>query len=130
MVGTILWALIGGTVVGIPRTSENQSDAWLFVKTLTTDPDFLESLATKLGNVPTTNETLESTSLNDDPHFKTFIDIFSNPNSSFKEMSTLGTADATLQTDTLSKWEAGKISDLDAALQDLASSIDQQLELG
>jgi multiple sugar transport system substrate-binding protein len=122
--------LIGGTVVGIPRTSENQSDAWLFVKTLTTDPEFLESLATKLGNVPTTNETLESTSLNDDAHFKTFIDIFSNPNSSFKEMSTLGTADATLEVDTLTKWEAGKITDLDAALQDLASSIDQQLELG
>jgi multiple sugar transport system substrate-binding protein len=122
--------LIGGTVVGIPRTSENQSDAWLFVKTLTTDPEFLESLATKLGNGPTTNETLESTSLNDDAHFKTFIDIFSNPNSSFKEMSTLGTADATLEVDTLTKWEAGKITDLDAALEDLASSIDQQLELG
>lgn len=122
--------LIGGTVVGIPKTSEHQAEAWLFVKTLTTDPVFLEDLAVKLGNVPTTFESLANTSLADDEHFKTFLDIFDNPNSSFKQMSTLGTADATMETDVLAKWEAGEITDLQSALEDLASQIDQQLELG
>jgi len=122
--------LIGGTVVGIPRTSEHQSDAWLFVKTLTTDPTFLEDLAVKLGNVPTTNETLANTALADDPHFQTFLDISSNPNSSFKQLSTLGTGDVDMMADVLSKWESGDITDLDSALQDLATSIDDQLKLG
>ncbi len=122
--------LIGGTVVGIPRTSQHQPEAWLFVKTLTTDPQFLEELAVKIGNVPTTIETLQNTSLADDPHFKTFLDIFADPNSTFKQMSTIGTADATMETDFLAKWEAGEVADLQAGLQDLASQIDQQLQLG
>jgi len=122
--------LIGGTVVGIPKTSEHQAEAWLFVKTLTTDPAFLEDLAVKLGNVPTTLESLADTSLANDEHFVTFLDIFNNPNSTFKQMSTLGTADATMETDVLARWEAGEITDLQAALDDLANEIDQQLELG
>ena len=122
--------LIGGTVVGVPTTSENPGAAWLLVKYLTTDTQALESLAHVLKNVPTTIESLKDPQLTSDPIFSTFLGIFSNPNSSFKPLTPIGTADADLESDFLSRWEAGKISDLQAGLQQLATQIDQQLQLG
>jgi multiple sugar transport system substrate-binding protein len=122
--------LIGGTVVGIPGTAEHASEAWLFVKELTTNTEFLSTLANKLYNVPTTNETLGDPTLNANEQFKTFLDIAANANSSFRPLTTLGTSDADLEAAFLVKWEAGKIPDLQQGLTDLANQIDQEMQLG
>ena len=122
--------LIGGTVVGIPSTAEHPSEAWLFVKEITTNVEFLTTLANKLFNVPTTNDTLDDPTLSADEHFKTFLDVAANPNSSFRPLTTLGTGDADLEAAFLVKWEAGKIPDLQKGLDDLAAQIDQEMQLG
>jgi multiple sugar transport system substrate-binding protein len=122
--------LIGGTVVGIPSTAEHPSEAWLFVKELTTNADFLSTLANKLYNVPTTIETLADPTLAADDHFKTFLDIAANSNSRFRPLTTLGTGDADLEAAFLVKWEAGKIANLQQGLTDLATQIDREMQLG
>jgi multiple sugar transport system substrate-binding protein len=102
----------------------------LFVKELTTNSEFLSSLANKLYNVPTTIATLGDPKLNANEQFKTFLDIAANPNSSFRPLTTLGTSDADLEAAFLVKWEAGKIPDLQQGLNDLANQIDQEMQLG
>ena len=65
-----------------------------------------------------------------DPNFATFLHIFANPNSRYKQITTLGLTDATLFGTLADKYLAGKISDLQTALQKLATQIDNQLKLG
>jgi multiple sugar transport system substrate-binding protein len=122
--------LIGGTVVGVSRTSEHPSEAWLFTKELTTNTDFLTSLAEKLKNVPTTFASLKATKLSSDPIFRTFLEIFKDPDSHFRPLTTLGTGDADLEAAFLEKWEAGKITDVQSGLDSLAHQIDEQQQLG
>jgi multiple sugar transport system substrate-binding protein len=122
--------LIGGTVVGVSRTSEHPAEAWLFTKELTTNTDFLTSLAEKLKNVPTTFASLKATQLSSDPIFRTFLEIFKDPDSHFRPLTTLGTGDADLEAAFLERWEAGKITDPQSALDSLAHQIDEQQQLG
>jgi multiple sugar transport system substrate-binding protein len=122
--------LIGGTVVGIPSTAEHVPESWLLVQELTTNTDFLTTLAETIKNVPTTFDALEASSLADDPHFSTFMDIASNPKSSFRPLTTLGVGDANRQASFLADWEAGDVPDPQAGLQDLAEQIDRELQLG
>ncbi len=69
------------------------------------------TLAETLGNVPTTFEALKDPVLTADPHFKTFMEIFANPKSGFKELTPIGDGDQTLWSAFVDKWEAGKIPD-------------------
>jgi multiple sugar transport system substrate-binding protein len=121
---------IGGDVVGIPRGAPNASAAWLLVKYLATDTSAELKLAYTLGNVPTTYDSLKQTKQANDPHFKPFLGIFANPISDFKQLTTLGDSDQTMWSNFVDSWEAGKVPDLQAGLQDLATQIDQQLSLG
>jgi multiple sugar transport system substrate-binding protein len=123
--------LIGGTVVGIPSTGTHPAESWLLVKYLTTNTEALTTLAHLLKNVPTTYESLKDPQLNSDPIFKPFLDIFQNPNSHFRELTTLGVGDANLEQQYLEKWEAGSVNtDLQSYLNQLASQIDKQMQLG
>ncbi|MEA2579634.1 MAG: multiple sugar transport system substrate-binding protein [Actinomycetota bacterium] len=121
---------IGGDVVGVPRGAASSAAAWLLVKYLATDTSAELKLAYTLGNVPTTFDSLKTTKQADDPHFKPFLDIFGNPTSDFKQLTTLGDADQSMWSNFVDSWEAGKVPDLQAGLQDLATQIDQQLALG
>jgi multiple sugar transport system substrate-binding protein len=121
---------IGGDVVGIPRTSEHPAEAWLLLKYLALDTQAEVKLATILKNVPTTYDSLKDPGLSSNEHFKTFLDIFANPNSGFKPLTTIGTADEDLWLAFLAKWEAGKVTDLQAGLQETAVNIDKQFQLG
>jgi multiple sugar transport system substrate-binding protein len=121
---------IGGDVVAIPRGAPNADAAWLLVKYLATDTGAELKLAYTLGNVPTTTEALATTKQADDPHFKPFLDVFANPISDFKQLTQLGDADQSMWADFVDNWEAGKVSDLQAGLQNLANQIDQQSALG
>ncbi len=121
---------VGGTVVGISRTSQNPDVAWLLVKFLTTDTKAVESLANLLGNVPTTYDSLKDPQLAGDPTFKPFMDIFQNEHSYLLPLTPAASAPGDLWADFQGKWEAGKISDVQAGLEKLANAVDQQLSLG
>jgi multiple sugar transport system substrate-binding protein len=121
---------VGGTVVGIPKTAEHPSEAWLLVKFLTMDTSAVETLANLLGNVPTTYESLKDPKLANDPLFKPFMEIFQNEHSYLLPLTPAASAPVDLFADFQGKWEAGKVSNLQAGLDDLANAVDQQVALG
>jgi multiple sugar transport system substrate-binding protein len=120
---------IGGTIIGIPRGAAHASQAWQLVKYLALDSQAEVQLATAISNVPTTFASLQDPSLTADPHFATFLQEFANPNSSYKQITPLGTTDTTIQSDFVNKYLAGQISDLQGGLQQVAKQIDQQSQL-
>jgi multiple sugar transport system substrate-binding protein len=118
---------IGGTIIGIPRGSEHSEEAWLLVSWMATDTETLVYMANFVRNVPTTFEALESPDLDVTPQFQTFLDIFANPNSHYKEPSAIGAADQNIVQAFAADWQAGDHSDLSGGLQDAAQQINDQL---
>ena len=121
---------IGGTTIGIPRGSAHPAEAWLLVKYFALDTGAEQKLAEQLHNVPTVFGALQDPALTGDPHFATFLKIFANANSRYKQITTLGLADVTLFDNFADKYVAGKVSDLQGGLQSVATQIDKQLQLG
>ena len=75
---------VGGTVVGIPKGAAHPDEAWLLVKYLATDTNYLVTIANDAGNVPTTQESAASPNLTLPPQFQTFIKVWANPTSDFQ----------------------------------------------
>jgi multiple sugar transport system substrate-binding protein len=121
---------IGGTIIGVPKGSSDAADAWQVVKYLALGTEAEERLAETLKNVPTTFPALKDPVLSSDPHFATFLKIFANPHSGYKQITPLGTADADLFSAFVDKYLAGNVPDLRAGLQNVASQIDRQSQLG
>jgi multiple sugar transport system substrate-binding protein len=118
---------IGGTIIGIPRGSPHPEEAWLLLQYMATDTDTLVYMANNVRNVPTTLEALESPELDVTPQFQTFLDIFQNPGSHYKEHSPIGSADQTTLADFAARWQTGRVDDLQGGLQQVAQQIDDQL---
>ncbi len=118
---------VGGTIMGIPRGSKHPAEAWLLVQYLATNTDVLVQAANGLGNVPTTFAALESPELDLPKQFDTFLDIFANPDSHYKQTSVLGATDQDLVANFGEDWQAGDVSDLGSGLEDLSQQIDDQL---
>jgi multiple sugar transport system substrate-binding protein len=97
---------------------------------MTTDNDYLTTLAHGLKNVPSTTESLKDQQLQNDPHFKTFLDIFANEKSTFKPITPIGQTDTDLLGTFAEKWQAGKVPDLQAGLKGIDDQITKQLQLG
>jgi multiple sugar transport system substrate-binding protein len=121
---------VGGTIIGIPKGVDHPAESWLLVKYMSTDPAALNTLADGLRNVPSTNEALQNTPLASDPKFKTFIDMVKNPKSTYKPLVPIGDVDEQMFGTFAEKWQAGKVPDLQAGLQQLDSQIAKQLQLG
>lgn len=121
--------LVGGTVVGIPKTTQHPQEAWDLVKYLSTNTNYLVKLANALGNVPTTTASQSSPQLNLGSQFQTFIDVWQNKNSHFfPPLTASGAGWAQLIDNFDTKWQAGNVSDLQSGLQSLATNIDNQLQ--
>jgi multiple sugar transport system substrate-binding protein len=118
---------VGGTIIGIPRGSAHAAEAWLLVQYLATNTDALVAMGNAIRNVPTTFPALESPDLDVTPQFQTFLDIFANPGSHYKQTSEIGTADQNFVTDFGADWQAGDVTDLQAGLQQVAQQIDDEL---
>jgi multiple sugar transport system substrate-binding protein len=122
---------VGGTIIGIPKGSKHPQDAWLLVKFLSTDTNYLVTMANDLGNVPTTAASGNSPDLKLPPQFKTFVHVWANPQSGFSpplQPSGGGYADLVNTFD--DKWVKGQIPDLHAALVQLDQQIQNQLSQG
>ena len=116
---------IGGTIGGVPKGVKHAAESWLLLQFMTTDNGYLTTLAHGLKNVPSTFESLKDQELQDDPHFKTFLDIFANQTSTFKPITPIGQTDTDLLGTFGQKWQAGKVPDLQAGLKQLDDA-DQQ----
>ena len=121
---------VGGTIIGIPKGVKHPAESWLLVKYMSTDSGALTRLAAGLRNVPSTNDALASSELAQDPQFKTFMDVFKNPNSTYKQLTPIGQTDEDLFGTFGEKWQAGKVPDLQQGLEQLDSQIAKQLQLG
>ena len=69
---------------------------------------------------------MSSPDLDVTPQFQTFLDIFQNPDSHYKEPSAIGASDQNILAAFAAKWQVGK-ADLDSGLADSAQQINDQL---
>jgi multiple sugar transport system substrate-binding protein len=117
-----------GSIIGIPKTSEHKDEAWLLLKYLATDTDALVKMTNEIRNVPTTTAALDSPDVKPDEAFNIFLDIFANPNTRTTPITLVGSANQDLVDAFVTKYQAGKVDDLEAGLADLDQQIDAQLE--
>jgi multiple sugar transport system substrate-binding protein len=120
---------VGGTIIGIPKGSPNPAEAWLLVSWMATDTKTLVYMANNVRNVPTTFDSLASPDLDVTPQFQTFLDIFSNPASHYKETTAIGDGDQAVIASVFEDWQAGKIDDADlqGRLDSAAQEVDDLL---
>ena len=121
---------VTGNIMGISKNAKNPEAAWELIKYLTTDDKAITKLAGLLKNVPTTTDALADPTLNADPDFKTFIDIFTNPNSATTPPSSSGPAYQETFGKFLTQWQAGQIKNLDAGLASADKQINSVMTLG
>jgi len=121
---------VDGTIIGIPKGVPNPEDSWDVVKYLALNTQAEVRLAQLLKNVPTTTAALHDPSLAADPHFATFLKIFLNPNSGYKQITPLGLYDVDTLTGFIDKYLAGTETNLQAGLQGVAKQINDQTQLG
>jgi ABC-type glycerol-3-phosphate transport system substrate-binding protein len=122
---------ITGTIIGIPRGSKHPDAAWELVKFLTTNTDSLVTLANAIHNVPSTIPALAAAKdLTADEHFRTFVDIFRNPNTRSSPASPNGGAYILTFQTFIQNWEAGRVPDLAAGLAKADKEINDALALG
>ncbi len=115
---------INGTIIGIPKNGSHEAEAWDLVKYLTTNTHALAELSNGLRNVPSTRASLTSKELTPDAHFATFLKIFGNTHSSTSPITAAGVSYTNLVQNFVTKWQAGKVSNLQSGLQ----SLDKQLD--
>ena len=118
---------VSGNILGIPKGAKHPDQAWLLVKFLATDTAAQVGLSNDLRNVPTTRTALASPDIKPDPHFKVFLDIFGNPKSAAVPPTPVGAALQNNFQDVLVKYQAGNVSDLQAALRAVDRTNDNQL---
>jgi len=115
-----------GSIMGIPKGSDHEDEAWLLLKYLSTDSKAVTGLSLGLRNVPSTLPTLRNPVLRKDPQFKVFLDIFANPKSSTQPVLKIGAQNQTLFSTFISKWQVGHVAskDLHAGLANVDKQID------
>jgi multiple sugar transport system substrate-binding protein len=116
-----------GSIIGIPKTSDNKDAAWELLKYLGTDTGALVKMANGIRNVPTTSEALKSPDIKPDENFNIFLSIFANPNTRTTPVTVVGSANQDLADAFAAKYQAGKVDDLQAGLANLDKAIDAQL---
>lgn len=119
---------LSGTILGIANTSKKQNAAWELVKYLSTDTDAVVSFANAIHNVPSTVAALKSPKLNNDPLYRTFVDIAQHPKSAHAPSSVNGGAFLLTAQDLGVKYEAGREKDLAAGLKKTDAQVDKDNE--
>jgi multiple sugar transport system substrate-binding protein len=121
---------VTGNIMGISKNAKNPEAAWELIKYLTTNYAAITKMAGLLKNVPTTQKSAADPALNGDADFKTFIDIFNNPNSMTTPPSASGSAYQEAFGQFLTNYQSGKVKDLDAGLADADKQINSVMTLG
>ena len=103
-----------GNIAGIPKRAEHPEHAWALLKYLATDDKAMAQLSNGLRNVPTTESSAKSPDLKPDPKFETFLKIYGSPNTTTTPVTAAGSANQELFNSFTNKWQAGRVSDLEA----------------
>jgi multiple sugar transport system substrate-binding protein len=119
---------VNGTIIGIPKNGSNRDQAWQLVKYLTTNDHALATFSNGIRNVPSTQSSARSKELKPDANFAVFTKLFTNPRSSTIPITSIGAAHGELIQSFFAKWQAGKVSDLNAGLRDLDKQIDAKIK--
>jgi multiple sugar transport system substrate-binding protein len=118
---------LSGTIIGVASTSAKKNAAWQLVKFMTTDTDAVVSFANAIHNVPSTLAALRSPKLDQDPGFRTFIDIAQNPDSTTTPPSINGGAYQLTLQDFGYAYESGRSKDLQAGLRGVDAQVDKDI---
>ncbi|GAA2089393.1 ABC transporter substrate-binding protein [Streptomyces albiaxialis] len=118
---------LAGTVVGISNSSPRKNAAWELLKFMTTDTDAVVGFANEIHNVPSTLKAMKSPKLEDDPNFRTFVDIARHPKSSHAPASPNGGSFLLTLQDLSYAVESGRQKDLDAGLKKADDQIDKDI---
>ncbi|GAB1643445.1 ABC transporter substrate-binding protein [Krasilnikovia sp. MM14-A1259] len=121
---------VTGNILGIAKNAKNPEAAWELIKYLTTNDKTIVKLANSLRNIPTTTAAAADPALQMDPAFKTFLDIFANPNSSTTPPSASGPAYQETFGTFVTSWQAGKVADLNAGLAEADKQVNSVMTLG
>ena len=125
---------VGGTIVGIPKGAKHPDQAWLLVKYLASDTNYLVQMANAVGNVPTTKAAIASPAPDAAaPVRARSCRSGSTPKSAFAPpLQAAGGGYANLLDTFEDKWQAGKIPDsqLQSQLNTLDQNIDNELTQG
>jgi len=122
--------LIDGNLVGIPKGSPNPDLAWELVKYLALDTDAQVAMGNGLKNVPTIKSAVTSPNLETSPQYQTFLDAFTNPNSSTEPRTIVGTEYGDIMSTFIQDWESGAQTDLAAGLANVDQQINAAIALG
>jgi multiple sugar transport system substrate-binding protein len=113
-----------GTVAYVPAGSKHQQEGFFAVQQLTTDTQFLDTLADTVYNIPSTFDSLAAWDKRSDPHWKPLIDMFSNTGSYYKTLTPAGAEDLHTWETFLQQYEQGKVSGVPSGLAAVAKKID------
>ena len=119
---------INGTIIGIPKNGKHEAEAWDLVKYLTTNTHALAEFSNGLRNVPSTTASLSSKELTPDAHFATFLRIFGNKYSSTSPITAAGVSYTNAVQNFATKWQAGKVSNLQSGLSNLDKQLDAMVK--
>jgi multiple sugar transport system substrate-binding protein len=119
---------INGTIIGIPARGKHRDQAWALVRYLTTNNHALATFSNGIRNVPSTRSSSRSRELKPDKNFAVFTKIFTDPNSSTIPITPIGQAHLDAFQSFLARWQAGKVKDLHAGLQDVDKQIDAKMK--
>jgi multiple sugar transport system substrate-binding protein len=123
---------IGGWVLGIPRGSGHQAEAFALIRYLATDPSAQQGLAAALGGLPGSRAQLAAERSTASPSQLSAINQVTQSHSLLSpQLSLAGTGYARLVADFDRRWQLGDIptAGLQPALARLDQQIDQQLAL-
>ncbi|NEA99590.1 extracellular solute-binding protein [Streptomyces sp. SID13726] len=113
-----------GTVAYLSAGSKHKQEAFFALQQLTTDTTFLNTLADTVYNIPTTFAALKAWDKRDDPHWKPFVDIFENENSTYKTLTPAGIEDMDTWRAFLLDFEQGKVKSAASGLAGVGKKID------
>jgi multiple sugar transport system substrate-binding protein len=119
---------INGTIIGIPKNGKNREEAWKLVRYLTTNTHALAMFSNGIRNVPSTRAAARSKELKPDKNFAVFTKLFTHPKSETVPITAAGAAHLDTFQSFLAKWQAGKVSDLDAGLDQVDKQIDAKIK--
>ena len=123
-------SIVGPEVLGIPKGSDHEDEAWDLIHWLATDTAGMVEFVNAIHNVPSTEEALASSDLDLGDHFGVFLEAFRHPGSGQPPLIEEGTAYFDPITAFAEKWQAGEVDDLDAGMEGVDEEVDAVIARG